>query len=379
MSSYFTSYNRLANPPSSAPERWQAPCAHSECSTHQLSPYIGKLKSSIAYDLIKTYSRPGDLIVEPFSGAGTVPLEAILLNRHVFAADISPYSKILTKAKLAPPSTIKDAMKAAELTFKRAAKQPEPDLRRIPKWIRSFFHLKTLKEAIKYVSACRLPGDEFLIACFLGILHHERPGFLSYPSSHLVPYLRDKKYPKAEYPEMYKYREFRPRLISKIKRAYKRAPEIPKNVKWEFRQSSVENLTFPKSFDCLITSPPYMNTLNYSRDNRLRLWFINPNGKKPYENAVVRNKKFFKRAICCMAKKIEQNLKRDGHCVLIVGDLLARSKLVHLSENIFQIMAEKAPSLRLISVIKDDIPDIRRSRKNCKATKTEHILVFQKK
>jgi hypothetical protein len=360
------------------PSYWKQASVNSECTLHQLSPYIGKLKSSIARDLIITYSKPGELVIDPFSGSGTVPLEAAILGRNVFAADISPYSKILTKAKIFPPPGPDDALKLAGKVLKQAEKLPEPDLEEVPEWVRKFFHPETLKDALRFAGVCRRNGCEFLMACFLGILHHQRPGFLSYPSSHLVPYLRDKKYPPHKFPELYEYRPLRPRLLAKIKRAYRRKDDFSSNFGWEFRQSKIENLTFPGSFDCLITSPPYMNTLDYGRDNRLRLWFIDPRESRPTDNPVTREKKAFHHAIACMAKKVEKHLKKHGYCILIVGERVNRSNTEHLSKDICRIMSEKAPSLRLISIIEDEIPDIRRTRKNCLATKTEHILIYKR-
>jgi hypothetical protein len=372
------SYEHIASQALHPPEHWQQSCVHSECTLHQLSPYIGKLKSSIARDLIQSFSKPGDLVVDPFAGSGTVPLEAVLSGRRTFAADISPYAKILTVGKLSAPPSIGDALAAAENALKEAKGQPDPDLKCIPSWVQNFFHPDTLKEAIQFVSVVRQEGREFLMACFLGILHHERPGFLSYPSSHLVPYLRDQKYPSHKFPEMYEYRELRPRLIAKIKRAYKRQIHFQPNTEWVFYQSKIENLTFPGEFDCLITSPPYMNTLDYGRDNRLRLWFIDPEGLKDPDDPITREADAFYRAIACMSRKINRHIKAAGFCILIVGERIGGHKSAELSQNICQIMADHAPSLHLISVTRDNIPDIRRSRKNCKATRAEHILVFQK-
>jgi DNA methylase len=79
---------------------WIASCVHDECSLHQLSPYIGKLKSSIATFLVQRYSKPGDLVIDPFSGAGTIPLEAIRLERRIFAVDHSAYAAVLNVGKL---------------------------------------------------------------------------------------------------------------------------------------------------------------------------------------------------------------------------------------------------------------------------------------
>ena len=115
--------------------------------------------------------------------------------------------------------------------------------------------------------------SHFLLACLLGILHHERPGFLSKPSSHLVPYLRDRKYPKQLFPAMYEPRDVFTRLTAKVSRAYKRpVNNLPK------RRVVVagDARTFPRvrKIQAVITSPPYMNELEYVRDNRLRLWFL---------------------------------------------------------------------------------------------------------
>jgi hypothetical protein len=52
--------------------QWSAPVANTECTLHQLAPYIGKLKSSIAADLINAYTAKGELIADPFCGSGTI-------------------------------------------------------------------------------------------------------------------------------------------------------------------------------------------------------------------------------------------------------------------------------------------------------------------
>ena len=115
-----------------APRRWKLPCANDECSLHQLSPYIGKIKSSIAADLISDYSRPGEWVVDPFAGAGTIPLEAAMAGRRAFGADISPYARILSLAKLSPPSSLAGALAEAEIALKQATRLPRPDLRQVP-------------------------------------------------------------------------------------------------------------------------------------------------------------------------------------------------------------------------------------------------------
>ncbi|MEQ1795302.1 MAG: DNA methyltransferase [Nitrospira sp.] len=363
-------------PIQSAPKWWKDPCAHEECTLHQLAPYIGKIKSKIAGDLIERYSKPGDLIVDPFAGAGTIPLEAAIRGRRAFAADISPYAYVLSKAKLSPPKSLEIAMRNAEEALMEAAALPKPDLRSIPRWIRQFFHPRTLHDALRFSNIARQPGNEFLMACFLGILHHQRPGFLSYPSSHLVPYLRDKKYPRQQYPEMYTYRELGTRLLAKVRRSYKRFCP-PSQAGMAFRQSAIEHLDLPTRFDALITSPPYMNALDYGRDNRLRLWFINPDLAKPADTDIAKRRKAFEAGITSLAAKLEKRLTPRGYCVFVVGEEVHRSFSAHPSDVVIAIVKQHAPSLKLSAIITDNIPDVRRTRRECRGIKTEHFLVFQ--
>lgn len=360
-----------------APQWWKKPCAHVECSLHQLAPYIGKIKSSIAGDLVEQYSNRGDLVVDPFAGAGTIPLEAAIRGRRTFAADISPYARILSQAKLFPPMSLEAALNSAETSLLEAESLPQPDLRSIPRWVRQFFHPDTLRSALRFAMVARRTGNEFLMACFLGILHHQRPGFLSYPSSHLVPYLRSKKYPRTKFPALYGYRELKPRLLAKVLRTYKRFSKPARRGTAVF-QSKVEELQLPKRFDALITSPPYMNALDYGRDNRLRLWFIDPSLIENETNDVTQRRKAFIEAIMSLAAKIENGLSHGGHCVFIVGEEVKRSYSAHPSEVVVTLLNQYAPSLRLQKVVTDDIPDVRRTRRECRGVKTEHFLIFRR-
>ena len=270
------SYQSLIRQPELAPPEWQVSCLHSESTLHQLSPYIGKLKSSIARDLIAEYSKKGDVVADVFCGSGTVPLESVQMERRAFAADASLYAITLTKGKLGAPSGLDEAYAALDSALV-AARAYQVDLSRVPKWVRDFYHTETLRETLKLLAVLRKRRHHFLLACLLGISHHQRPGFLSFPSSHLVPYLRSNKFPRDDYPEMYEYRSVEPRIRAKVVRALKRHEKIDTSLVVGIRRSTVELLTPPRAVNCFITSPPYMNALDYGRDNRLRNWFLSGN------------------------------------------------------------------------------------------------------
>ena len=175
---------------------------YSECTLHQIAPFIGKLKSSIACDLVTRFSRGGQTVYDPFSGSGSIGLEAWALGRNVIVNDLSPYASLLAKAKLNPPASLNRAVKKLKI----AALEAETFLpgilgNDVPPWVAEFFHPDTLREILAWVRVLKDRGDSFLFAALLGILHHQRPGFLSYPSSHTVPYLRHNLFPRRKFPD----------------------------------------------------------------------------------------------------------------------------------------------------------------------------------
>lgn len=357
---------------------WEKSCTSTESTLHQLSPYIGKLKSSIAHDLIQNYSAPGGLVADVFAGSGTVLLEAVKMGRRAFGVDSSPYAALLSRAKLSAPNALDEALSRASRRLEAAALRPAPDRRKIPVWVRNFFHPNTLSEVVNFAKECKEQGDDFLLACMLGILHHQRPGFLSFPSSHLTPYLRDKKFPRDEFPQLYQYRELAPRLLAKIERTYKRKDFIVSSDSYAFVEGTTESVPFPVGISCLITSPPYMNALDYGRDNRLRLWFIDKAKAELIDNAQSQQRDGFESLMATVAKQAAESLVHNGYCIVIVGDQIKRGAKYPLSTVVQNTFSTHAPSLNLTQTIVNSIPDIRRARRDHRGVRTENFLIFKK-
>ena len=370
------SYPTLISQTKRAPSNWKVACTHSESTLHQLSPYIGKLKSSIAHDLIAAHSKEGDIVADVFCGSGTVPLESARMGRRVFASDTNLYAITLTKGKLRAPPCLDTAFEKLDKCL-HAAKSRQVDISKVPKWVCDFFHPETLQETLALFSVLRKRREYFLLACLLGILHHQRPGFLSYPSSHLVPYLRSRKFPRDQYPEMYEYRPVEPRLRAKVSRALRRYQSIDSSLVLDIRQSTVQFLTPPSRVNCYITSPPYMNALDYGRDNRLRNWFLSSNTCDRLDQRLSDDEEF-RRMISAYAKLLVRTLVIGGTCVFVVGEQSSRTNTKFPSETISEILDHLAPCLQLKEIVSDSIPDIRRSRRNLTGVRKENILIYER-
>lgn len=244
---------------------------------------------------------------------------------------------------------------------------------------KKLFPSTTLREITILSKIFRDNEEHFLLACLLGILHHQRPGFLSYPSSHLVPYLRTNKYPKEDFSNLYAYRDVGPRLICKIKRAFRRFPNYnPTLIKKCFQVDATELRLSDDSIDAVITSPPYMNTLDYGRDNRLRLWFLGIEDYKYYDNKNPSSIRDFEFLLEHTLKNLKYSLKKNSFCIFILGDVCKSKNSINTSLIFQKIALDKVGGFRSVKIAEDRIPDKRRTRKNGKKTKLEWINVLQR-
>ena len=377
-----TTKHMLAIDDSTPMPMWTSRSSRSGDSTfHQIAPYIGRMKTTMARSLINEFTEFGDLILDPFCGCGVVPLESAISGRRVIAGDINPYAVLLTKAKLFPPQNLQSAEIRLENAWTLSReKQKEQDLRKVPIRIRRFFHPETLRDALAFRDACVEIGDDFLLACLLGILHHQRPGFLSYPCSNLVPYLRDRKFPQHQFPDLYERRDVLIRLQAKLRRTFRRPP----NKYPETRQVlQIDAREFPRiqSVKAVITSPPYMNELDYVRDNRLRLWFIQRSKPDLVDISARNRRSVFTDLMKNTCIRLAPSIELGGYFVLVVGNLTRGERIIDSTAALMQNLFETEPALQCFQLVQnydDIIPDVRRSRSEYRGTKTETILVYKK-
>lgn len=67
--------------------------------SHGLHKYPAKFFPELPRWLIKRYSQPSDLILDPFAGSATTNIESMLCGRHSVGVDVDPFSRFLAKVK----------------------------------------------------------------------------------------------------------------------------------------------------------------------------------------------------------------------------------------------------------------------------------------
>ena len=66
---------------------------------HSFHRYYGKLIPAIPAAFIKEFTKPGDLVFDPFSGSGTNAVESLINNRNFYGFEINPLSVSIATAK----------------------------------------------------------------------------------------------------------------------------------------------------------------------------------------------------------------------------------------------------------------------------------------
>ena len=82
---------------------------------HPMCSYLASFPAALTHAFIARYSRPGDVVLDPFSGRGTTPLQACAEGRIGVGNDLNPFAHLLTAAKVEPATRAQAATRLAQL------------------------------------------------------------------------------------------------------------------------------------------------------------------------------------------------------------------------------------------------------------------------
>jgi len=94
---------------------WKDPARLWGHAFHPMCSYLASFPAALAHAFIARYSRPGDVVLDPFAGRGTVPLQACVEGRLGVGNDLNPFAHVLTAAKVDPPTAGEAAARLARL------------------------------------------------------------------------------------------------------------------------------------------------------------------------------------------------------------------------------------------------------------------------
>ena len=380
-------------------------------SLHPMCSYLASFPATLAHAFIARYSRPGDVVLDPFSGRGTAPLQAAVEGRIGVGNDLNPFAHLLTAAKLEPPTLAEartrttalrlawasDAARwqdlAASIQAAPATGGPEP----VAEEVALAFHRRTFAQLLFLRATLdqSVRVDRFLAAALSGILHGKSPSYLStlMPNTFsMAPrYVREFAARTGfEPPE----RDVFDGLDAKLTRLFRdpmpRAAGLA--LLGDARDAgtraglALRGRGLPDRARLVVTSPPYLRVVKYGYYNWLRSWFLGFDSKAidaSLDDA--HHRAPYLEFLRTVLHDLRPRLTDDGLLVLVIGDVATdRGRDLpdghDLAERVWESSA--APEGYHLAGIADD--DIHAHRKMTKlwgreagrATQVDRILVL---
>lgn len=246
-------------------------------SIHEIS-YRACFKAQLPQFFIERLTSPGDIVFDPFMGRGTTPVQAALMGRKAFGNDVNPLSILLTRPRLRPID-----LNAVERTL-RSIDLGKGEIQREDLF--AFFHPETLRqmEALRHWIFQTAPLDEnavdatadWIRMVAINRLSGHSPGFFSgrsMPPNQAVSIkaqLRINEKLGVSPPE----RDVAAIILKKSK-SLLRNGSVTRPIASCLQSGSAWHVpAIPDHVvDLTVTSPPFLDIVQYSADNWLRCWF----------------------------------------------------------------------------------------------------------
>ena len=251
-------------------------------SLHEIS-YRACFKPQLPRFFINRLTHTGDLVYDPFMGRGTTLIESALLGRQVAGCDINPLSRNLAEPRLSPPtiSAISKRLYSLDLDSQISVNSE----------LLAFYHPVTLRRITnlrQYLLSRVSEGtiddtDAWIRMVATNRLTGHSPGFFSVYSLPPNQALSVKSQIKinAKRNQVPAERDIASIVIKKSHSLLSKIDISDLNRMSEsannacFITGSCDNTPELKdsTVKLVVTSPPFLDVVNYQKDNWLRCWF----------------------------------------------------------------------------------------------------------
>ncbi len=324
-------------------------------SLHEIS-YRACFKPQLPRFFIERLTGPKQVIYDPFLGRGTTAIEAALLGRGVVGCDVNPLSKILTEPRLFPPklSEVRDRLATIDWNYEGE----------VPADLLTFYHSETLREIcalrrhllrrksasaassvdgwIRMVATNRLTGHS---AGFFSVYTLPPNQAVSSERQRKINESRNQKPQRRDVPVLIlrKTRTLLQSVTNEDREALRSAATDALFITGSSDQTpEIENA----SVDLVVTSPPFLNVVDYAGDNWLRCWFNGIN-ERSINIWMFRDAATWSAAMKRVFAELNRVLKRGAHVAFEVGEV--RGGKVKMEELV--IPAARAAGLQPLLVL----------------------------
>lgn len=359
-------------------------------SLHYVVSYRGSFKPELPDYCIRRFSDKGAIVFDPFSGRGTTALQANLLGRIAWGCDANPMSVRISQAKTMPVGLDEVVLKLNEVDFRRPI-----DLSGYSENFEPFYHPDTYRELLNlknYIKKNPSRASRFIELIAISRLHGHSPGFFSVYSFPQISIpaesQRQINRKRRQEPD---YRSVAPRIIKKT------AHSLRDSFSSEFfevssandiRQSDARDLSWvpTNSVDLIVTSPPFLDKVDYLTDNWLECWFAGVSRNNFGDKVIMTNSvKEWEDFIEAVLREMCRILKPKGYAIVEVGEVESRGQTIFLDEIVARVskkVSSAAKKLRVEEVLINEqkftkLANCFKVENNSKGTNTNRLVVMR--
>ena len=355
-------------------------------SLHEIA-YRACFKPQLPRFFIDLLTQPCDVVYDPFMGRGTTLIEAALMGRVPFGCDVNPLSDILTRPRLNPPSLAAVADRLRQLNLTRCKHYPEE--------LEVFYHPETLTEICalrEYLLERERAGDmddvdRWIRMVAVNRLTGHSKGFFSVytlPPSQAVSIGSQRKI-NQRLGQAPPRREVKAIILQKTRSLLRdcdilvraRLASVAPHALLLTRQAHRTPEIADQSVHLVVTSPPFLDVVDYAHDNWLRCWFcgIDP---QAVPITIARGIDEWREAMRQVFRELARVLIQGGWIAFEVGEV--RGGKVRLEEVVVQAV-QGLPLIPQAIVINDQhftkTAHIWGVSNRVKGTNTNRIVLMQ--
>jgi DNA modification methylase len=358
-------------------------------SIHEVS-YRACFKPQLPNYFIEKYTKEGDVVYDPFGGRGTTAIEAALMGRNIIQNDINPISEILSSGRLVIPtlSEIEQRLKSIKINTKLKSaidltmfyekqtfleilslkdylikKAKGSSLDYIDKWIRMVATNRLTGHSSGFFSVYTFPPNQAISAESQIKINEKRKQIPEYRNTTEIILKKSKQLIKG----------LSPTEILNLKNASKKALYLNK-------PSDKTNEIKSNSVSLVVTSPPFLDIVQYKDDNWLRCWFNGIDAEAIGKNiTMAKTLEIWSSEMKKVLVELKRVLKKDGVIAFEVGEV--RNGKIKLDESIVPLGIDiglKCESIMINSQIFTKTSNLWGVSNNTGGTNSNRIVIFRK-
>ena len=311
-------------------------------SLHEVS-YRACFKPQLPRFFIEHLTNENDIVYDPFNGRGTTIIEAGLFGRSIIANDVNPLSELLCRPRLSPPH-LEELMQRLDSIKIDESAEADIDLT-------MFYHPKTEAEIVslkEYFHQREQKSEEDNIDRWIRMVATNRltghsKGFFSIytlPPNQAVSAESQRKI-NTKMKQIPEYRDTRTIIWKKSKTLLsditlfdrKHLEQVSASTRFLVCDARETKAIPANTVQLTVTSPPYLDVVDYEQDNWLRCWF---NGLSVKETAkkitMSRTLEEWSAVMLGVFRELYRITKPRGFVAFEVGEV--KNKTVRLDEQI---------------------------------------------